>query len=73
MIQSLNFISGPLNRWAIGILSMAGLALVLTGPPPAVATTQSKDLIRPAAVAGGYSVRLVAEGLQHPWGLAWLP
>jgi glucose/arabinose dehydrogenase len=73
MIQSLNFISGPLNRWAIGILSMAGLALVLMGPPLAVATTQSKDLIRPAAVAGGYSVRLVAEGLQHPWGLAWLP
>ncbi|MEY3632760.1 MAG: hypothetical protein RI937_958, partial [Pseudomonadota bacterium] len=47
MIQSLNFISGPLNRWAIGILSMAGLALVLMGPPLAVATTQSKDLIRP--------------------------
>ena len=73
MIRSLSFILGLLNRWAIAILSMAGLALSLTGASPAVGTTQSKDLMRPAAAASGFSVRLLADGLAHPWGLAWLP
>ncbi|NBW00439.1 MAG: PQQ-dependent sugar dehydrogenase [Betaproteobacteria bacterium] len=50
-----------------------GATLLLAGLAPAVATTQSKDVIRPAVSVSGYSVKLLAEGLQHPWGLAWLP
>jgi glucose/arabinose dehydrogenase len=71
-IQLLNNVA-ILNRRAISLMSMIGLALFLAGLPPAGATTQSKDLVRPAVSANGFSVRLLADGLQHPWGLAWLP
>lgn len=47
--------------------------LVALTPVAVMATTQSKDLVRFAPASTGFSVRVLVENLQHPWGIAWLP
>lgn len=55
------------NRWTFALIFTAGA--LLTGVSPAQDYQNGHD----DQVGPGYRIETVAEGLDHPWSIAWLP
>jgi aldose sugar dehydrogenase len=52
---------------------LIGVVVGATGLCPVYAVTQSKDVLKPTPSAAPFTVRVLVDGLRHPWGMAWLP
>jgi aldose sugar dehydrogenase len=65
--------SGRSRTWAGKAASLAAAAaLVVAGCEPAT-STPAPEPVQTQPPAGGFTVSTVVEGLQHPWGIAFLP
>jgi aldose sugar dehydrogenase len=60
-------------RVLIGLKLFVCIALGVTGVSAAQAPTFSKDVLKSGPPSTAFSVRMLIEGLRHPWAVAWLP
>ncbi len=50
-----------------------GWLLLATLNGPAIGQTFSKDLTKSGSSSAQFSARMLIDGLEHPWAIAWLP
>jgi aldose sugar dehydrogenase len=55
------------------IAAVSALVLGFASASLAQSTTHSKELLKPGPPSVAFSTRVMAEGLRHPWSIAWLP
>jgi len=63
------------HRAQSSLLTCAVVMLVgfIARPPVEAAPTFSKDITRPAVNSQAFKTRVLVNGLENPWSLAWLP
>ena len=63
------------HRAQSSLLTCAVVMLVgfVARPPVEAAPTFSKDITRPAVNSQAFKTRVLVNGLENPWSLAWLP